>query len=64
MNDLEKKLAELKILQTKFDIWVDRLGSNDDIVKKIQSEIDSANSLILDLMVLEQEDQRKKATIL
>lgn len=63
MNDLDKKLSELKILETKFAIWADRLGMNDEIVQKLKKELETANLLILDLMVLEQEDQRKKATI-
>lgn len=64
MNDLEKKLSELKILQTKFDIWADRLGMNDEIVQKMKKELETANLLILDLMVADQEERIKNATIL
>lgn len=64
MNDLEKKLSELKILETKFAIWADRLGMNDEIVQKLKKELETANLLILDLMVADQEERIKNATIL
>lgn len=63
MNDLERKLAELKILETKFAIWVDRLGQNDEIVQKLQAELNQANAAILDLMIADQEKRIKSGFI-
>lgn len=63
MNDLDKKLSELKILETKFAIWADRLGMNDEIVLKLKKELETANSLILDLMIADQTDRIEKATL-
>jgi hypothetical protein len=60
---LDQRLSDLRILETKFVIWSERLGSNDEIVLKIKEQLDQANSIILDLMVADQDERLKNATI-
>ena len=50
-KELIKKIEELEI---KANIYTERLGPKDEIVKGIDQEIAKLNTKLLDLMVLEQ----------
>jgi len=63
MNDLDQKLAELRILETKFAVWLDKLGIDNAHVQLIKSELDQANSSLYRLMVIDQERRIQESTL-
>lgn len=62
MRTLETLKAQAEMLQTKALMYYNEMG-DEDAYNRIQNELKSVNARILDLMVQEQENSVKQATI-
>lgn len=63
MKTLETLKAQAEMIENKITIYGDQFGPSDEVVLKLKNELKSINALILDLMVAEQENSVKRATI-
>lgn len=61
--ELEYLKAQAKWIEQRIDIYNDQFGPTDEHVLKLKNEVKKLDMLILDLMVKEQEDSVKRATI-
>lgn len=61
--ELEYLNAKVRNLEAKIDIYNDQFGPSDEHVIKLKNEVKKLDMLILDLMVADQENRIKQATI-
>lgn len=61
--ELEYLKAQSEFIDRKIDIYNDQFGPSSDITLRLKDELKKINAMILELMVREQEESVKKATI-
>lgn len=64
MKTLEQLKNEYNELETRIVIYGDQFGPNDDHVLKLKDMLKNVDAMILELMVDEQEQRLRKATII
>ena len=61
--ELDYLKAQADAIDNKITIYGDQFGPSDEVVLKLKNELNKVNALILELMVQEQENRVKRATI-